>query len=42
MEQVNQITQLAIDTDNKWFLQHDITKIALIDLKVKKRFSLQK
>ena len=35
MEQVNQITQLAIETGNEWVLTHTITKIGFIDLKVK-------
>lgn len=35
MEQVDQIKQIAIETNNQWFLTHDIVKIALVDLKVK-------
>ena len=35
MEQVEQIKKIAIESGNNWFIQHDITQIALIDFKVK-------
>ena len=38
MEQVDQIKKIAIETGNEWFLTHAITKIGLIDLKVKDEF----
>jgi hypothetical protein len=34
MELVEQIKQICVETDNKWFLTHQFTKIALYDLEL--------
>ena len=42
MEIVKQIKQICIETDNKWFLTHQFTKVGLCDLQLKETLEKEK
>ena len=42
MEIVEQINQICLETNNEWFLNHQFTKIALYDLKLKEELEKDK